>query len=99
MKRKLLDILACPAEGYFPLNLHIFEEDDEVISGILVCPNCLRWYPIREKIPEMLPDKLRDITEETNFLNKWKKVLPNEIREKYALVMEAMEDKTKCNLP
>ncbi len=79
MKQKLLDILACPADGVFPLSLHIFEEDDEIISGILVCQMCLHWYPIREKIPEMFPDKLRDEEDEVEFLGKWKQLIPQEV--------------------
>jgi uncharacterized protein YbaR (Trm112 family) len=61
MKHKLLDILACPTEGFFPLELCVFEEDDEIISGLLVCPKCLHWYQIRERIPEMFPDQLRGV--------------------------------------
>lgn len=79
MKHKLLDILACPIDGYFPLELHVFDEDDEILSGILVCSKCSRWYPIKEKIPEMLPDELREKTEEMKFLNKWKDVFPQKI--------------------
>jgi len=72
MNRKLLDILACPKDGSFPLNLHVFEKDDEIITGILVCPKCSRWYPIREKLPEMFPDNLRNKREELDFLRRWK---------------------------
>jgi uncharacterized protein len=78
MKRKLLDILACPEDGCFPLKLLVFEEDDEIVSGMLVCPKCLHWYPIREKIPEMFPDKLRDKESEMAFLRKWKSSVPRE---------------------
>jgi uncharacterized protein YbaR (Trm112 family) len=49
MKHKLLDILACPIDGYFPLELHVFDQDNEIVAGMLVCTKCLRWYPIREK--------------------------------------------------
>ena len=59
MKRKLMEILACPIDKYHPLELHVFEEKDEIVEGIIVCPKCNRWYPIREEIPEMLPDELR----------------------------------------
>jgi uncharacterized protein YbaR (Trm112 family) len=46
--------LACPIDKYYPLELHIFEEKDEIVEGVIVCPKCLRWYPIRDEIPEML---------------------------------------------
>ena len=76
MKYKLLDVLACPNDGSFPLNLHVFEESAEIIEGILVCPKCLRWYPIHEKLPQMLPDEFRDKTEEMSFIKKWKTFFP-----------------------
>ncbi|MFX0011534.1 MAG: Trm112 family protein, partial [Candidatus Hermodarchaeota archaeon] len=33
--------------------------DVEIESGLLFCPKCTRWYPIRETIPQMLPDEFR----------------------------------------
>ncbi|HZW82158.1 MAG TPA: Trm112 family protein, partial [Candidatus Deferrimicrobium sp.] len=59
MKRKLMEILACPIDKYHPLDLLVFEEKDEIVEGLIVCPKCQRWYPIRDEIPEMLPDELR----------------------------------------
>ncbi|MDR0460579.1 MAG: Trm112 family protein [Nitrososphaerota archaeon] len=77
MNHALLDILACPTDGFFPLDVHIFEETaDEIISGILVCSKCLRWYPIRGKIPELFPDDLRDKDDEVKFLYRWQETVP-----------------------
>lgn len=67
-----MDILACPIDKYHPLELNVFEEKDEIVEGLIVCPKCLRWYPIREEIPEMLPDELRKENEDLPFLKKWK---------------------------
>jgi len=39
----------------------------------------LRWYPIRDEIPEMLPDELRKETEDLPFLKKWKAKIPEKI--------------------
>lgn len=62
---ELLKVLACPICKSHPLELTIFEEDSkEVINGVLRCKACGRWYPIRKRIPEMLPDELRDMQEE-----------------------------------
>jgi uncharacterized protein YbaR (Trm112 family) len=72
MKKQLMDILACPIDKYHPLELHVFEEKEEIVEGLIVCPKCLRWYPIRDEIPEMLPDELRKETEDLPFLKKWK---------------------------
>jgi len=68
MKRKLLDILACPIDKYHPLELHVFEETDEIVEGLMLCPKCLRWFPIRDEIPEMLPDELREKKEDVSFI-------------------------------
>ncbi|MCD6504368.1 Trm112 family protein, partial [Candidatus Bathyarchaeota archaeon] len=47
--------------------------------GLIVCPKCLRWYPIRDEIPELLPDELRNKKEELSFLQKWKDKIPRKI--------------------
>jgi uncharacterized protein YbaR (Trm112 family) len=79
MKSKLMEILACPIDKHHPLELHVFEEKDEIVEGIIVCPRCLRWYPIRDEIPEMLPDELRKETDDLPFLKKWKIKAPPKI--------------------
>ena len=80
MKRKLMELLACPIDKQHPLELHVFEEkDEEVVEGLIVCPKCLRWYPIREEIPELLPDELRKQNEDLPFLKKWKDKVPSQI--------------------
>ena len=60
MKKRLMDILACPIDKYYPLDLKVSKEDDEIAEGMIVCPKCLRWYPIKDEIPELLPDELRN---------------------------------------
>ncbi len=59
MRKKLLEILACPiCKG--DLKLEVFEEnEEEVISGKLICTKCGTEYPIEEGIPNMLPPDLR----------------------------------------
>jgi uncharacterized protein YbaR (Trm112 family) len=79
MKRKLMEILACPIDKYYPLELHVFEEKEEIVEGVIICPKCMRWYPIRDEIPEMLPDELRNKKEEVEFLKKWKDKMPGKI--------------------
>jgi len=79
IKRKLMDILACPIDKYYPLELHVFEEKDEIVEGVIICPKCMRWYPIRDEIPEMLPDELRVEKDEVPFLKKWKDKFPAKI--------------------
>ncbi len=56
MKRKLMDILACPVCKYHPLELTVKTEDDkEVLDGKIRCPKCSVDYPIEDGIPNMLP--------------------------------------------
>jgi uncharacterized protein YbaR (Trm112 family) len=80
IKKKLMDILACPIDKHHPLELHTFEEKNEIVEGLIVCPECLRWYPIRDEIPEMLPDELRKENEDLPFLRKWKGKIPEKIQ-------------------
>jgi len=75
-----MDILACPIDKHYPLELYIFEEKDEIVEGLIVCPKCARWYPIRDEIPEMLPDELRKENEDLPFLRKWKEKTPERIQ-------------------
>ena len=79
MKKELMEILACPIDKHYPLTLHIFLESEEIVDGLIVCNKCLRWYPIREEIPEMLPDGLRKIKDELPFLRKWKAKIPKKV--------------------
>jgi uncharacterized protein YbaR (Trm112 family) len=80
MQRKLLDILACPIDKHHPLQLLEFELNGEIIvSGVLLCSECGRYYPITEEIPVMLPDNLRNRKEDVAFLERWKERLPEEV--------------------
>jgi len=53
----------------------------EVREGLLVCPECGRWYPIGnnvETIPELMPDELREKEKELDWLRKWEGKVPAE---------------------
>jgi uncharacterized protein len=50
-----------------------------IIEGILYCKKCLRFYPIIDEIPIMLPDELREKETDLEFLNKWKNNIPQKI--------------------
>jgi uncharacterized protein len=80
MRRKLLDILACPIDKFYPLRLLEFtdKEPDVVVDGVLLCDKCKRFYPIIDEIPVMLPDDLRSRKEDLEFLQKWKGSIPKE---------------------
>ena len=50
----------------------------EIKSGLLVCPQCKRWYPIIDTIPHMLPDEYRNKNQELEFLKTNKNLLNDE---------------------
>lgn len=80
MKRKLLDILACPIDKHFPIELfELKSEGDLIVDGVLVCTQCNRFYPIIDEIPVMLPDDLRNKNEDMEFLTKYKDKLPEKV--------------------
>ena len=96
VKKKLMEILACPIDKYHPLELHVFEEKEEIVEGLIVCPKCLRWYPIRDEIPEMLPDELRKENEDLPFLKKWREKVPEKIlREGQPFKLKSSEGQAK----
>jgi uncharacterized protein YbaR (Trm112 family) len=78
-KKKLMEILACPIDKHHPLDLHVFDEKEEIVEGMITCPECLRWYPIRDEIPELLPDEMRKRKDDLPFLKKWKDKVPKKI--------------------
>ncbi len=54
----------------------------EVDTGLLVCPECGRWYPIGsavETIPEMLPDDLREKDRDLKWLEEWRQHVPEHV--------------------
>ena len=60
MKEDLMDIICCPLDKH-ELELEADERDqDEVVSGSLVCTECGEEYPIEDGIPNLLPPDMRD---------------------------------------
>ena len=53
---------------------------DEIIQeGLLLCRTCMRFYPITEEIPIILPDELRDKKKDIEFLHTWNKSIPENL--------------------
>ncbi|HEX7178273.1 MAG TPA: Trm112 family protein [Nitrososphaeraceae archaeon] len=82
----MLDILACPIDKHYPLELEEFKtvEDsniNEVLiqEGMLSCPSCNRFFPIMDEIPILLPDELRDKQKDIEFLKIWREKIPEKI--------------------
>jgi uncharacterized protein YbaR (Trm112 family)/SAM-dependent methyltransferase len=51
-----------------------------VESGLLVCGECARWFPIVDTLPELLPDHLRDSARDEGLLETLAADLPSDIR-------------------
>lgn len=64
---------------YNNVNDALKEVNDIVIEGILFCNTCMRFYPIMDEIPIILPDDLRDKSRDLEFLKKHIKSLPKKI--------------------
>lgn len=80
MKKSMLDILACPIDKDYPLELfEILSEGQIVKEGILFCTKCNRYYPIIDEIPVMLPDELREKQRDIDFLKKWQGKIPDKV--------------------
>lgn len=59
MRRKLLEILACPiCKSDLEVEVHE-ENEEEIISGKLRCKKCNVEFLIEDGIPNMLPPELR----------------------------------------
>ncbi len=54
----------------------MFEEKEEIVEGMLTCPECGRWYPIIDEIPELLPDDLRELDRNSNGWRSGERRLP-----------------------
>ena len=55
-------------------------EFPEIIEeGLLLCRTCLRFYPITEEIPIILPDELRDKKKDLEFLKTWNEAIPKDL--------------------
>lgn len=80
MNKKMMQILACPIDKHFPLELVTLLSKEEIVSeGAIFCSKCSRFYPIVDEIPIMLPDELRDKNQDIEFLKKHKGSLPEKI--------------------
>ncbi len=56
------------------------KEPSEIVEeGLLLCRTCLRFYPITEEIPIILPDELRDKKKDIAFLKTWNKLIPSDL--------------------
>ena len=58
----------------------VSDQSSEIVEeGLLLCRTCLRFYPITEEIPIILPDELRDKKKDTEFLQRWNESIPRDL--------------------
>jgi uncharacterized protein len=48
-------------------------------EGLLLCRSCMRFYPITEEIPIIMPDELRDKKKDLEFLKTWNESIPDDL--------------------
>jgi ubiquinone/menaquinone biosynthesis C-methylase UbiE/uncharacterized protein YbaR (Trm112 family) len=73
MNSKLTEYLADPHDGG-ALELHIFEGDDlQVRAGVLLNAASGKWYPIRDAIPSLFIDDLRE--DDPRWIEKFRALL------------------------
>lgn len=72
MNTSLLKKLCCPIDKHDLISkVFVKDENEEIIEGLLTCPECKRYYPIVYGIPIMTPDEYREKTLEEPILKKW----------------------------
>jgi len=49
-------------------------------TGVLICENCGRWYPILDGIPRMLDDKYRRRMDDLRFIRNYYHMIPDNIK-------------------
>ncbi|NPA96194.1 MAG: Trm112 family protein [Crenarchaeota archaeon] len=54
----------------------------EIVTGLLICPSCNRWFPIIDEIPRLLPDEYRKKEEDVGFLKRYEDRIPDEVKER-----------------
>ena len=51
--------------------LNLFKYHVEIEDAVMVCPECKRWFPVFETIPQMLPDNIRNVEKDKEFQKTW----------------------------
>lgn len=70
-----------PIPSDHPLRESDPDGDREIVEAVLRCPDCARWYAVREGIPDLVRDGLRDTQEELGLLERHRDHLPADLLE------------------
>jgi len=72
MEKNVLGLLKCPVCHQSGLSYAAFQEtDDELIEGVLWCKSCFNWYPIEDRLLELLSGGLAYNEERRIFWEKY----------------------------
>ncbi len=83
MKRRLLDLLACPECHGTLAPTRALPEAGDIVEGELACSRCSARYPVRRGVPRLLPKALADeaVATAQRFGYEWTRF--SEIRPEY----------------
>lgn len=71
MRKSLLEKMCCPFDKHDLKVTIISQVDDQIHEGIMLCPDCQRYFPIIYGIPIMTPDEYRQKGLEAPVMEKW----------------------------
>lgn len=57
----------------------------DILSGIIICRSCGRWYRIEDGIPVLLPDSYRSAKEDRNFIKRNMERIPLDVMSRMRL--------------
>lgn len=86
----LKEKVCCPFD-HSDLHLQILtieEATQNILEGILDCPQCKRIYPIISGIPIMVPDEYRESSLEQPIIKKWEKIIGTRKIQDFKLIDE-----------
>lgn len=86
MRLSTIQKLCCPFDKS-DLTLTIITKDihENILQGMLYCPDCRRVYPIVKGVPIMSPDEYREPKLELPLLQHWQQYLGNKTVEQFRL--------------
>ncbi|MBD3352835.1 MAG: hypothetical protein GF364_15220 [Candidatus Lokiarchaeota archaeon] len=74
---RVLDDFKPVLQDLLLLNYYLFLV--EIESGLLICPECRRWFPIIKTIPRLFPKTMDRQEIDMEFQKKWVDLFPNNV--------------------
>ena len=64
-------------QGLLLMNYFLFVM--EISEGLLICPECNRWYPIIQTIPRLFPKTMKRTELDLEFKARWESKIPKDV--------------------